>query len=40
MKTKTNLKAGIDTTPLPEAPPLSLNRITRLLGIGTWPTPE
>jgi hypothetical protein len=39
MKTKTNLKSGIDTVPLPERPFLGLKKLS-ILGIGTWPTPE
>lgn len=38
MKTKTNLKSGIDTVPLPERPAFK-STLGRLF-IGTWPTPE
>lgn len=36
MKTKTNLKSGIDTVPLPERPFVKHSPVA----IGTWPTPE
>ena len=36
MKVNTNVKAGIDTVPLPER----IRRKIKMLGIGTWPTPE
>lgn len=39
MKTKTNVKSGIDTVPLPEKPIYPFKKISKV-GIGTWPTPE
>ena len=41
MKTKTNVKSGIDTVPLPEKPSLRLRAASGgVVSIGTWPTPE
>lgn len=37
MKTRTSIKAGIDTVPLPERPFVGIKDPA---SIGTWPTPE